>query len=116
MRYFKIEEFESRYEKGSGAKMDKAFLTILDNIRHDCGFPFVITSAYRTPQHNKDVGGAINSAHLRGHAVDVRCTDGAQRLAIVQNAIKHGIKRIGIAKNFVHLDNDPTLTNSLWLY
>jgi uncharacterized protein YcbK (DUF882 family) len=116
MRYFKTEEFASRYEAGSGSKMDPKFLSTLDNIRHDCGFPFVITSAYRTIEHNKSVGGAQNSAHLRGHAVDIRCSDGAQRLAIVSNAIKHGIKRIGIAKTFVHLDNDPTLPNSIWVY
>jgi uncharacterized protein YcbK (DUF882 family) len=34
----------------------------------------VVTSALRTPTHNKRVGGARNSYHLRGRAVDLTGT------------------------------------------
>jgi TP901 family phage tail tape measure protein len=30
-----------------------------------------ITSAYRSPEHNRSVGGAKNSDHMQGHAVDI---------------------------------------------
>lgn len=35
--------------------------------------PIVITSGYRSVTHNRRVGGARNSNHLRGLAIDVAC-------------------------------------------
>ena len=35
--------------------------------------PVIINSGYRSPQVNKAVGGAQNSNHLTGCAVDIRC-------------------------------------------
>ena len=35
--------------------------------------PIIINSGYRGPQVNKAVGGASNSNHLTGCAVDIRC-------------------------------------------
>ena len=52
--------------------MDKNFLQKLDRARDVAGVPFIITSAYRCEQHNKNVGGKPNSAHLRGYAVDIK--------------------------------------------
>lgn len=89
--------------------MDADLLYKMDKLRALCGIPLVMTSAYRTQKQNTAAGGASNSAHLRGKAVDIKCMNGTTRFNIVNNAIQVGFRRIGIGKNFVHLDNDNTL-------
>jgi len=82
------------------------FVLLLDKARDIAGIPFVINSGFRTPAHNKKVGGVANSAHLTGLAVDLRARTGAETYAIIKSAMEVGIKRIGInrASQFVHLD------------
>ena len=43
--------------------------------------------------------------------------DSEKRFKIVEMAMKHGIRRIGIGDNFVHLDMDYSLPQGvMWLY
>lgn len=117
MRYFDISEFDSPDLKGSGNRMDKTLLSMLDEARHIAQIPFHINSGYRTVLRNAQVGGVANSSHLRGLAVDIRCTDDASRSKIVTSLLKVGFNRIGIAKNFVHCDIDTTKKqNRIFLY
>lgn len=97
--------------------MDESFLITLDALREMVNVPLKITSAYRTFERNLKVGGAPNSAHLKGMAVDIACSSSDLRYAIVRACIKLGISRIGIAKTFIHIDTDTTLPqNVIWLY
>jgi uncharacterized protein YcbK (DUF882 family) len=88
------------------SKMDAEFLRRLDRVREACGFPFQITSSYRSPEKNKRVGGSLNSMHLQGRAVDIACTNSVQRWVITREAIKEGLT-VGIMPNAIHLDNRP---------
>lgn len=72
------------------------------------GVPFVITSAIRCPEHNKRIGGKDNSAHLTGNAIDIKALDSYTKFRIAYGLLKAGFKRVGIYKDFVHADNDPT--------
>lgn len=85
-------------------RMDADFLLKLDACRDLCGFPFIVTSSFRTAEKNRRVGGASGSLHLVGRAVDVRCVDGENRAAIVRHALSLGLS-VGIMKEAVHLDN-----------
>lgn len=112
--YFKESEFVRVGCKMSD--MNERLLMMLDNMRSRYGLPVSITSAYRTPAANKAAGGAYNSAHLRGLAVDVACSS-IHRLDMVKAALLAGFNRIGIGSNFLHLDIDLTLPHPrMWTY
>lgn len=43
----------------------------LQIIRDEIGLPITVSSGYRSPSHNKAVGGASNSQHMKGTAADI---------------------------------------------
>ena len=63
--YFELSEFDSPDEVGSGVNMDTQFLDMINDARQYANVPFVITSGYRTKDHNKKVGGSTTSSHLK---------------------------------------------------
>jgi len=116
MKYFKLEEFDSPDQPGSGKHMKKEFLQLLDEARGLAGIPFVVNSGFRTRAWNERVGGRVGSSHLAGCAADLSCKSSGARSEIVQALIKVGFNRIGIAKTFIHVDNDITKNPAIWLY
>jgi zinc D-Ala-D-Ala carboxypeptidase len=59
--------------KGTGSiAINEDALDKLQALRDKLGRPILLTSAYRSPEHNKRVGGAKNSQHMLGIAFDVR--------------------------------------------
>ena len=111
LTHFNKNEFEYPY------KMDHDLLRKLDVARTLAGIPFVITSDFRTEAHNDRIGGAENSAHLRGLAVDIRCSNSGERYIIYDGLRTAGFRRIGLADGFIHADTDATLPQEVtWLY
>jgi uncharacterized protein YcbK (DUF882 family) len=44
----------------------------MERVRHQCGDrPLPVLSWYRSPEHNRAVGGATNSQHLNARACDI---------------------------------------------
>lgn len=79
----------------------------LEQIRaHFGGKPVVVNSGYRCPTHNANVGGAKNSYHMKGQAVDFRVS-GVSIAAAYELADKLVGSRGGVGryKTFVHIDN-----------
>ena len=72
------------------------------------GKPIRITSGCRCIKHNRNVGGASNSAHLEGKAADIATPTGKDRYLIIESLMAAGFKRIGInfKQRFVHADID----------
>jgi zinc D-Ala-D-Ala carboxypeptidase len=110
LRYFKPIEFEQRGLPGSGDKMDKTFLEILDEIRHRCGFPLKVSSGYRSPEYNMSVSSSgLNGPHTTGKACDILVA-GEQAYILIGHALDLGITGVGInqkgefGQRFVHLD------------
>ena len=118
LKHFKIEEFDSPDEAGSGAKMDKKFLEKLDYARGNAGIPFKINSGYRSVNYNDNVLGArVGSSHKKGLAADISCIGSRDRALIIKSLLEVGINRIGIGKSFVHCDVDKSKdADVFWLY
>lgn len=108
-RYFSESEFKKCVPSCSERDMDGAFLSLLDEVRERAGIPLVLNCAYRSSAWDKSKGRSGNSAHTRGKAVDIRCNASVTRYKIVKAALDCGVRRIGIGKSFVHLDNDNSL-------
>lgn len=97
--------------------MKESTLVKLDFAREIANIPFQITSGYRCNAHNRAVGGKQDSAHTQGRAVDIKCLDGRSRWLIIDSLIKAGFNRIGIAKTFIHVDDDPSKDSKvIWEY
>lgn len=89
----------------------------LNQAREIAGIPFVLNSAFRCDTHNAEIGGSQSSSHLVGCAVDIKCSDSRNRYLILNALIRIGFNRIGIAKTFIHVDDDMTKPSELiWMY
>lgn len=87
------------------------FLDMLEALRHQCGFPIPISSAYRTPAHNAIVSATKSEegSHTLGLAVDVAIVPGDPRCySLVQAALIVGFTGIEITKDHIHLDAAPS--------
>lgn len=84
-------------------------------IRQACGNkPIRVNSAYRSRERNERVGGARNSLHMKGLAMDLAPPAGftVREFFLVIRALAYvgsGIKGIGLYKTHVHFDlrNSP---------
>lgn len=79
----------------------------LDAARKAAGIPFIINSAYRCREHNREVGGSDTSSHLSGWAFDIHAESSYEKFNIVKGLMAAGFNRIGVGTNFVHADADP---------
>lgn len=71
-KYFDISEFTCKHcgqlpQHG----MDSKLIEVLDKLRERLGEALVISSGYRCPTHNRNIGGASESYHMKGMAADV---------------------------------------------
>lgn len=81
---------------------------MLDKAREKAQTAFVITSGLRSKEHNEEVGGVENSAHLTGLAVDIACTNSQRRYRIIKALMETGFRRIEIKPFHIHCDIDTT--------
>ena len=84
----------------------------LDKIREIIGLPVKILSGSRCKRYNTRMGGQSRSAHVPkngvSHGVHVFCPDSSFRFAFLAAALPV-FNRIGIGKDYIHIDDDPEL-------
>lgn len=100
--HFSLREFECRC--CHCVRLSPVLVVLLEALRAQWGNPIIITSGYRCPPHNKEVGGAARSLHMVGQAADVMVPFSDQ------GAVEAFARRLGFAqvipygrRNFMHL-------------
>lgn len=115
--HFRLSEFACR--DGTPVPDDllanvRRVAAMLEILRARCGErPVTIVSGYRTPEHNRRVGGAQKSRHLTAEAADIRVAGYHPRQvqAVAQGLQAEGvIGGLGIYSTFTHVDLGPRRT------
>lgn len=86
---------------------------VFETIREVCGNrPIRVLSAYRSPAHNRAIGGARHSQHVEGRALDLKPPSGmtvaafhARIRAMAETDLRIG--GVGRYRTFVHVDIRP---------
>lgn len=120
-RYFKRDDFACKCGNCSNL-IDDQFISSLDTLRDRVGFPLLVTSGYRCPDHNQKVSSTgPNGPHTTGLAVDLAVSHDKAYL-VAREAFRMGFTGIGVRGHgtgrFVHLDaiSDETIRPRLWSY
>ena len=113
MKYFTKEEFN--FQHTGENRMEDEFLLKLDQLRDNCGFPFVITSGYRSPSHPIEAKKDVPGTHAQGIAADIKITNAAHRYTLIREALSMGFSGIGVAGDFIHVDTRGTVP-VIWTY
>lgn len=104
-KHFRVREFASK-DGADKVLIDDDLVKLLENIREAAGGKAVtINSGYRSPEHNKAVGGVSNSQHVKGTAADI-VVAGTDPLTVGQIA-EHYLNTkggIGVYRSFTHVD------------
>lgn len=115
LRYFKPEEFEKCTPSCKIDDMDEEFMQKLDDARSLCSYAFVLNSAYRSPEYEREKGRSGSSSHCKGVAVDISCLTSICRLKMIMCLLAVGFRRIGVYPTFIHVDSDSSKMTSLWI-
>lgn len=91
-------------------------MDVLDPIRIEWGQPLIIESGFRNPELNAVVGGVYNSAHIDGHAADVRLVSWSKKsitdlFKLIQTMTDDGLIEVDQVilyrkKNIIHISNE----------
>lgn len=92
MKYFKLDEFRCRccgrvaYPEHIAALVEN----VLDPLRDRYGKPVTVNSGYRCEQHNREVGGASQSQHMRCEAADITAGSPEENLKLAKMIVAGG--------------------------
>ena len=115
-KYFESKEFECGC--GCGLTITSEAFDAITALRRSYGKSLVINSAARCESHNKSVGGASESKHIKRHAFDVKIGGGKNEIPyFMAKAVLAGFKGFGllnIDNGTLHIDMRDTF--ALWTY
>ena len=117
-KHFTKEEFDCKCGCGNGDIVISENLVFqLECVRVHYGKPMRINSGIRCLSHNRKIGSRDTSSHIKGVAADISCADMGTRLELMKRLLRDGeFTRIGLHKDFIHVDVDGDKPNGIFLY
>lgn len=101
---FRVKEFACK-DGTDPVFIESELVAVLQKIRTHFGRAVTITSAYRTPPHNKAVGGTTYSQHQYGTAADIKVSGvSPKKVAAYAEKLLPNKGGIGIYDTFTHID------------
>lgn len=101
---FKVKEFACK-DGSDPMFIAPELVTILQKVRDHFGKAVTINSAYRTPTHNKSVGGVAQSQHTYGTAADIKIAGiTPQKIYDYVDSLMPNSGGVGLYSTFVHVD------------
>lgn len=97
--------------KGTGSlRVHYETLDKLHKLRLAYGGPLIVNSYYRSPDYNRQIGGAPASFHMLGRAVDTPTLNGTLegRMKLCHLATLAGFRGFGLYGSFTHIDTGRT--------
>ena len=104
---FKVDEVKchGHGKDGYGACcVDDNLLDMLEELRRKLNTPLIISSGFRCISHNQEVGGAPDSRHIFGEAVDLFNVRPWLRAQLVHEAHHIAFRGFGFYRSHIHLD------------
>ena len=116
--HFTKEEFDCQCGCGNGdIVISDKLVYELECVRVAYGKPMRINSGIRCLSHNRKIGSRDTSSHIKGLAADIGCTDMGTRLELMKRLLRDGeFTRVGLHKDFIHVDVDYDKPNGIFLY
>ena len=104
-KYFTVDELHCQHCGRDG--MNQVFMQRVEALREKVGFPFIISSAYRCPDHPIEARKSSPGAHASGKALDITCS-GTNAYELLKASLAMDFTGIGVnqtgTSRFIHLD------------
>jgi uncharacterized protein YcbK (DUF882 family) len=113
-KHFSKKEFDCQCGCGTGT-INTILVQKLELVRQEYGKPMRINSGIRCLEHNRKIGSKDTSSHIKCVAADVGCTDMSARHELLQILLKY-FKRVGVHKQFIHVDVDSDKPSGVFVY
>ncbi len=122
-KHFNSKEFECPCDKcdNDDQIISQKLIDKLEQVRSDYNKPIIVSSGYRCPAHNAEVGGVADSAHVKGLAADlVPSLVTIDDLDALYESCYNTFDNVGDGRRlkFIHVDDRPPKATGKrhWVY
>ena len=102
-------------EGPNGNHISQSLVLKLEIVRTAINKPMKINSGIRCLKHNRSIGSSDTSSHIKCIAADISCTQMSDRHLLMSHLPKL-FERIGIHKDFIHVDIDTDKRRGIFVY
>ena len=121
MKYFTEKELACQHCGEEG--IDHSFMGVIEELREELDFPFVVTSGYRCAEHPIEKRKTSPGAHQSGRAIDI-AVHGERAMKLIDAARAKKVsnesaspKKGSMSSRFIHLDDcTDKASPALWSY